>query len=185
MQNRRAHLANFAFCMISMNLSDLYLHLTILLEAICHAVVSKPEILIVMTLHITVYSSRSPSNFTNCASLFVNLAHLGNFVQFSCHQIPFAQKCLALPTILQPTWCTMQLQSYIYCSCASSMLNPSSKALSDYLPCLKKNYLPTMSHKEPPHVRRWLKSFCSSLSSGAGRHEEGEDVLKFIPSSQY
>ena len=48
--------------------------------------------------------------------------------------------------------------------------------------CWKKNCLPTMSHKEPPHVRRWLKSFCSSLLSGAGRHEEGEDVLKFIPS---
>ena len=105
MQTCRAHLANFAFCTIPMNLSNLYSQ-TILLETICPAVVSKPEILIIMTPHVTICSSCSPSNFTNCVSLFFNLAHLGNFgiVQFLCHQIPFAQTCLTVPIILQPTF---------------------------------------------------------------------------------
>ena len=170
MQTCRAHLANFAFCTIPMNLSNLYSQ-TILLETICPAVVSKPEILIIMTPHVTICSSCSPSNFTNCVSLFFNLAHLGNFgiVQFLCHQIPFAQTCLTVPIILQPTFDVQCNWTRIINVIVPLVLvlSPSSKALSDYLPWWKKNCLPTMSHKEPSHVRRWLKSFCSSLSSGA------------------
>ena len=131
------------FCILydfNQSFNHLYLHLTILLAAICHAVVSKPEILIVMTLHITVCNSRSPQSFTNCVSLFVNLAHLGNFeiVQFPLRLSSFhvTKYLLHKNALHYPPSCNNPLDVQCNCTRTSTVLVPLVCQVQVPRPCL-------------------------------------------------
>ena len=118
----RAHLANFAFCSIPMNFSNLYLQ-TILLETICPAVVSKPEILIIM-LHTSLYTvvvvHRTLQTACHCFSIWPILETLGlssfyvakyllhkNALQYlsSCNPLDVQCNCTRIITFLVPLVC--------------------------------------------------------------------------------